>query len=70
MLIYPSIDSLMRKVDSKYALVVAAAKRARELQDTQNKPQEGVRPKKPVTLALEEIDTGIITYTYQEKKEG
>ncbi|NLW16524.1 MAG: DNA-directed RNA polymerase subunit omega [Firmicutes bacterium] len=61
MLIYPSIDSLMEKVDSKYVLVVIAAKRARELQDM--KPDnEGGSKKKPVTQALEEVDAGIITY--------
>lgn len=61
MLIYPSIDSLMQKVDSKYSLVVIAAKRARELQDIELAPGEG-RRKKPVTQALEEVNAGIITY--------
>lgn len=61
MLIYPSIDSLMQKVDSKYSLVVIAAKRARELQDIEQAPGEA-RRKKPVTQALEEVNAGIITY--------
>ncbi len=61
MLIYPSIDSLMQKVDSKYSLVVIAAKRARELQDMEQALGEGHR-KKPVTQALEEVNAGIITY--------
>jgi len=30
-MIYPSIDDLLQKVDSKYTLVIAAAKRARQL---------------------------------------
>ncbi len=32
-MLYPSIDRLLDKVDSKYSLVVAAAKRARLLRD-------------------------------------
>jgi DNA-directed RNA polymerase subunit omega len=62
MLIYPSIDSLMEKVDSKYVLVVIAAKRARELQDMVKPDDEGASKKKPVTRALEEVNAGIITY--------
>lgn len=58
----PSIDVLMSKMDSKYALVVAAAKRARQLTD-------GAQPlintgqnvgNKPVSIALEEIGEGKI----------
>jgi DNA-directed RNA polymerase subunit omega len=60
MLIYPSIDGLVRKVGSKYRLAVAASKRARELMETEQKPVNG-RIKKPVTIALEEIEQGIIS---------
>lgn len=67
MLIYPSIDSLMRKSGSKYRLVVAASKRARELMETERKPVNG-RIKKPVTIALEEIEDGIISF--QPVKDG
>lgn len=35
MMCYPSIDSLIKKVDSKYTLVTLAAQRARELTDGQ-----------------------------------
>lgn len=63
MMIHPSVDKLLRRVDSKYTLVVASAKRARELM-LQKKPVVD----KPVTAALEEIDKGIITY--QRLREG
>jgi len=63
MMIHPSVDRLLQRVDSKYTLVVAAAKRARELM-LQKKPVID----KPVTTALEEIDKGIITY--QRLREG
>jgi DNA-directed RNA polymerase subunit omega len=54
-MLYPSIDELVQKVDSKYTLVVAASKRARNLRD--GKPSEMVAPKsnKVVGVALEEI---------------
>lgn len=57
----PSLDGLMQNVDSKYTLVVAAAKRAREI-------TEGARlfvesdSSKPVTVALEEIAKKKVTY--------
>ena len=31
-MLYPSIDALLKKIDSKYSLVSVAAKRAREMQ--------------------------------------
>ena len=63
---YPSIDALVKKVDTKYTLVTLAAMRARELTD-------GALPlldddgKKTVTLALEEIYKDKITYSEEKK---
>ena len=55
----PSIDKLTERLDSKYGLVVAAAKRARELTNggkpTTDLPQD---IRKPVSIALEEIVQG------------
>lgn len=65
MLIYPSIDSLMEKVDSKYSLVIIVAKRARELQEMEHSSEDG-RRKKPVTQALEEVNAGIISYRREQ----
>ncbi|MDQ7788875.1 MAG: DNA-directed RNA polymerase subunit omega [Eubacteriales bacterium] len=51
----PSLDDLMKKADSRYTLVVVAAKRARILME---KDTEGITPEaagKPVTRALKEI---------------
>ena len=58
-MLYPTIDSLMSKADSKYSLVVLAAKRARELLDGE-KEQLETRSSKYVGTALEEIDAEII----------
>ena len=53
----PSIDYLAEKVDSKYTLVILAAKRAREL------PKPAINaPEKEVSTALKEIADDTITY--------
>lgn len=60
-MINPSLDVLVEKVDSKYTLVVLAAKRAREIMDGQQ-PLADSKSNKPVTVALEEVAQGKITY--------
>ncbi|HWI55230.1 MAG TPA: DNA-directed RNA polymerase subunit omega [Desulfobacteria bacterium] len=57
----PSLDALMSHVDSKYTLVVAAAKRARELTEGSHKLVES-ESYKPVTIALQEIAENKINY--------
>lgn len=57
----PSLDVLMDKVDSKYTMVVAAAKRARQLTDGAPPAVES-KSKKPVTIALEELADGHLHY--------
>lgn len=61
MLIKPTLESLMEKVDSKYTLVTLAAKRARQLTDGDT-PLVDVDTNKYVSVAMEEIDAGKITY--------
>lgn len=60
-MIYPSIDMLITKVDSKYTLVIAAAKRARMLNENVPRLIES-RSLKNVSVALEEIAAGKIGY--------
>ncbi len=62
MMSYPSIDSLVKKVDNKYTLVTLAAMRARELNDGAAPLVEGAEGQKTVSIALQEIDDGKITY--------
>jgi len=57
----PSLDQLISKVDSKYTLVVAAAKRGRELMDGRPRLVE-TKTTKPVSMALEEILAGRIGF--------
>lgn len=57
----PSLDLLISKVDSKYTLVVAAAKRARELMDG-GEPMVASRSTKAVSISLEEMGEGKLFY--------
>lgn len=56
-MIGPTINTLLQKVDSKYTLVVAVAKRARQLVDGQPSMVE-INSIKPVTIAIHEIAEG------------
>lgn len=59
-MLYPSIDKLVEKVGSKYLLVVAAAKRARDLREGARSELQQPKSHKQVGVALEEILTGTI----------
>ena len=59
MMIKPPLESLLAKIENKYALVVAVAKRARVLKEGQL-PMVDVASSNPVTVALEEIAAGKI----------
>lgn len=58
----PSLDVLMRCVDCKYTLVIAAAKRARALMANSNSDE--FKDIKPVSLALNEIGEGKINLDF------
>jgi DNA-directed RNA polymerase subunit omega len=60
-MIEPGISSLLTKVDSRYTLVVAAAKRARQITEGAHKLTD-CESEKPVTIAINEIDEQKITY--------
>ena len=63
-MVTPSINTLLKKMDSRYALVVLAAKRARQLMEDESilKSDENMRSNKNVTNALEESAEGKITF--------
>jgi len=66
-MINPSIVDLLEKVDNRYSLVVITSKRARQLIDG-DKPLIEMNSTKPLTLAINEVNTGEITY--ESVKEG
>ncbi|NLJ56717.1 MAG: DNA-directed RNA polymerase subunit omega [Firmicutes bacterium] len=60
-MIYPSIDQMLEKVDSRYSLVIMTAKRARNFRENLvNKEDSGNINE--VTAALEDIAAGRITF--------
>jgi DNA-directed RNA polymerase subunit omega len=73
-LIEPTIDQLLERVDSKYTLVVLAARRAREINSYYSQLGEGrgefVPPlvesgglrNKPLSIAMEEIAEDKVTF--------
>ena len=52
---YPSVDDLLEKIDSKYKLAYAAARRARIIEDEEWTASEDAMCVKPIGQALEEI---------------
>ena len=64
-MINPSTDALLKQTHSRYALVVLASKRARELLSGAPCRIED-HANKFVTNAMEEINQGKITYSIKE----
>jgi DNA-directed RNA polymerase subunit omega len=73
----PRVDTLLESVDSRYALVVVAAKRARQINNYHHMLGEGSfdeapppmiesRSKNYLTMSLEEIAQNKLTYEYKQ----
>lgn len=62
-MLYPSINLLRTKVDSKYTLVSMASKRARDIIDGKPILVDDPAINKPVSIATEEIAEDQITYS-------
>ena len=60
-MLYPSINEIRKKADSRYTLVILAAKRARDIIDGMPKRTEA-DVEKPVSIAANEIAENLITY--------
>ena len=53
----PTIESLLKKVDCQYTLVIVSSRRARQL------IKEGdIKERNPLTIAVNEIDKGLVSY--------
>ncbi len=62
-MIYPSITELMKQVDSKYTLVIIAARRARQIkEELMEKKKTNGKFRNEITIALEEIFRGETVY--------
>ena len=75
-MIKPRLDELLEKVDSHYACVLVAAKRARQINSYYHNLGEGTFDEFPppmvespsknyLTIALEEVAAGKIKYQYR-----
>lgn len=65
-MLYPSINEIKKKADSRYTLVILAAKRARDIVD--GKPPLVVTDiKRPVSIAAKEINEDMITVKQGEE---
>lgn len=65
MLNKPNINELMEHVDSKYALVILAAKRARYMIDS-NPDLADDETFNPVSAALDEVVSGTLHWTHPQ----
>ncbi len=76
----PPVETLLDKVDSKFTLVTLSARRGRQVNSYFNQLGEGlgalVPPqvtsvsRKPLTIALEEIAAGKITFVRNDEAEA
>jgi DNA-directed RNA polymerase subunit omega len=75
--INPRVDTLLKIVDSRYALVIVAAKRARQINNYHHMLGEGSfdeapppmiesRSKNYLTMSLEEVAQNKLVYTYKQ----
>jgi DNA-directed RNA polymerase subunit omega len=77
----PPIDELLERTDSKYGLVLYAAKRARQINAYYSQLNEGLlenvgplvearNQEKPLSIAMREINEGLLTITPTDDGEG
>ncbi|MBO2534514.1 MULTISPECIES: DNA-directed RNA polymerase subunit omega [Rummeliibacillus] len=66
-MLYPSVDVLKTKIDSKYSLVSLAAKRARAMQEGSPERLSSYVSYKSVGKALEEVAAGVLTIEDQDE---
>ena len=66
-MINPSVVDLLKKVEDRYSLVIVTSRRARQIIDGSqvltNNPS-----KKPLTIAVNEINEGAISYHKTDKE--
>ena len=65
-MLYPPVADLLKNVQSRYLLVNVVAQRARQIAQEAEEMQEEL-PKKPVTLAIEEVAEGKLSATLKEE---
>ena len=67
MLLYPSVNKLQEKTDSRYSLCILTAKRARDIIDGKPVLTEE-ESERPVSQAAKEVASDLITYKRSEEE--
>ncbi len=65
-MLYPPISELLTHIDSRYLLVNAVAKRARQISEEAEANHVSL-PEKPVTLAIREVADGKLSATMKDE---
>ena len=60
-MINPSVVDLLQKVEDRYSLVIVTSRRAREIIDG-NEPLTLNPSKQPLTIAINEVNEGLVSY--------
>ena len=63
MMLYPAIDEIKKKADSKYTLAILTAKRARDIIDGKPVLLDDMEEENPVSVTAKEIAEAYITYS-------
>lgn len=69
MMVKPTVAELLTKADNRYELVIATARRARQIA-AGDKPKTEVKETSPVTLAANEIAEGKVTIIEEDDDEN
>lgn len=67
-MINPSIVDLLKKVEDRYSLVIVTSKRARQI-IAGKKPLSDVDSQKPLTIAINEVNEGKVSYEPMQQTE-
>ena len=70
MMTVPPINDLLKKTENRYTLAVESAKRARQLIEGDQPLYDAKENTKPLAIAIEEINRGLLTYDRPENAEG
>ena len=62
MMTEPPINELLKKTENRYTLAVETAKRARQLIDGDKPLYDPKDVVKPLSIAIEEVNRGLLTY--------
>lgn len=65
-MLYPPMAELLKHIDSRYLLVNAVARRARQI-SIEAEHSDQPLPKKPVTMAIEEVANGELVASIKEE---